>query len=158
MFAPEKARVLHLLGELVLRLNGAVDIWTTACLSHFMPDLHGFLDKQCDVLRSIVTVIRTLLRIEGEHQSESECLEKLASGCERLRGVFHVLEGHASEDVAQVRQAAEELKSIYEELLDAIQNLSRAIGMPLAEEPEEQRQFHQRILHELPELFQNAAN
>jgi hypothetical protein len=93
--ADKTAVVSCLLEELLTRLDGLLDTGTTAVLAGVVPNSRAFIEARCEVLRSLVVVIRALLPADFV-RGVAGVVDRLPTVCEHLAGILGELANDAS--------------------------------------------------------------
>ena len=151
----------RLLSELGRRLDGAVDFWTVICLEGAVPERDAFLQKNCDILRSLVEVSRIVIGARNGRNGTGEMLDRIALDCQRLRSIFSVLSKFQQESLDHLRSASEDLDANYTRLSESFRQLGRMLDVPISyynTRTPEAEQHCRSILDRLFDVFAQARS
>jgi hypothetical protein len=153
-----KAFVNQLLTELACRTEGALDFWTLVCVSPIAPDVPGFIRQHCELMRSLVVVIRSQLP-GNSSEAQQRAIEELRAGCDEWESAFLRLGSYRQHTHEEIVSAVQAIDRVHAQRVAAITELGRSLGSPVAhleEQTDERRNYFRRILNTLPEVFLHA--
>ena len=115
--------------ELVTRLDGLLDTGTTALLAGVVPEVRVFIHARCEVLRSLVVVIRAMLLAELARRCAAS-FDRLLAACERLGRSLVELAAAAQHGTAD-STIVTELRSVVAEIVGSTRIIADAAGVHL---------------------------
>ncbi len=125
----QRDRLHHLLTQMAGRLDGAVDFWTTVCLSPALPGRRAFLTANVEGLRGLVAETRGMLSASAPL---ADPLAVLAARCEDLGNAFLTLGRFESLAPDELRRTTTAIAEVYRDLRSALLEVGRAAGVPLS--------------------------
>src|SRR5438270_13324291 len=131
----DRAVVERLLGELVSRADGAIDFWTTVCLSPegLLPAPGDFVAAESEVLRSLAVSLRAILAEAGlaEANPVRGLLATMAVACRQIEAAALTLARFRTVPLADVRAATQSLAEAHAGRREGVRQLAEVLGCPL---------------------------
>ena len=159
----DRVVVERLLGELASRADGAIDFWTTVCLSPdgLLPAPADFVAANAEVLRSLAVSVRAILAEAGlaDEEPVRGPLATMAAACRQIEEAVLTLARFRSVPLADVRAATQSLAEAHAALLSAVRQVGEALGCSIAywrQRTPERERYCQQILHGLFDLFRGG--
>lgn len=130
----QRADLERSLSEVARRIDGAIDFWPLVCLGSFPTDRRGFLSKHQAAVGAAVAGARAVLAeaAVAEVEPVRGLLDSLAERCQRFGSAFFALEQFRTLPLDEVRSAADGIADGYAGIREAVLQLGRAAGVPVA--------------------------
>jgi hypothetical protein len=160
--SPLEDRLRHLLQSIIMRMGGAIEFWTVACMTRGeLGNPQQFIDTQWNALFNEVHELRALL---GELPVEPspvvhEQIAKMARICSDLRDVFDTLLRTTDSDQNEIEIAVTKLSQLWKEIRLRVSLLAATIPLPapLPGITLEQEAYYQSILDDLFDRFTTVS-
>lgn len=160
--SPLEERLRHLLQSLIVRVGGAIEFWTVACMSRSdLGNPSQFVDAQWNALFNEVQEVRALIA-ELPYEPPAvvhEQLARLMNLCSDLRDLFDAFLRADNFDPDRTEAAVTRLTQLWKEVRLRVALLAATLPLPapLPGISMEQEAYYQGILDELFDRFTSVT-
>jgi hypothetical protein len=143
----------RLLTELLTRMDGLLDTGTSAVLAGVIPDPRAFMNERCEVLRSLVVVLRALLPTAPPN-GDATSFDRLFASVEQFRaGLLDLATPSQSDRVGSA--PVDDLRKAVSEITTTAAAIAKHTGVVLTCSPERPA-YRERIFANLFSWFARA--